>query len=633
MQGLDLTLKVLGEMPAERATETLLQALNEPAPTVRKKAFDCLLRSKWDSAALRLIAYYGRLDSHQKSRILERHEELIPHLRSILDHGKYDTKCNAIRIISDVGKIKLLHLLIPVFLHIDERVRRRAGRALMEVIENYMTLSGRMQHDKNTALAKAAARSRREISGVFRELLRSYPQHRERIILRGLLALGDNCHRLLMTSFQQGNDRTAADLIQVLQQPESEQWDIFLARMFIYHDELVRRRADFVLKKRGPRGIGKVIRQILNLAGVRSIINVATWWGAENWWKTVYENMDHYDEVHIQDKIFAAIHDSGTEAEYARKCLEKMSRSKSSRVRRMVVTEMNSLDKVDADLLLGFLQDPDEKVQLETTRSVIQSDHPQKDELIIRQLLSPHESVRDLASGVISQYSFKAYMRAFDSLGDRTRNLAASALVKIDGELGDELGEALAATQATTKLKALKIAAMARHDEKLEPLIIALSSDADSHVRATAVIALGRSNSDEAEMVLLNALKDPDERVVANAIEALEYRGKPEYLPAVKRFATSAVPRIRGNVVRFLYRFGDRDYRDLFLEMCDRGDRGTHATAIWLAETLDMPEAAKGLTKIIRGEGEPKVRQRAARALERIRTKDKTHYTKVGGGQ
>ncbi|RKY25242.1 MAG: hypothetical protein DRP79_06850, partial [Planctomycetota bacterium] len=71
MQGLDLTLKVLGEMPAERATETLLQALNEPAPTVRKKAFDCLLRSKWDSAAPRLIAYYGRLDSHQKSRILE----------------------------------------------------------------------------------------------------------------------------------------------------------------------------------------------------------------------------------------------------------------------------------------------------------------------------------------------------------------------------------------------------------------------------------------------------------------------------------------------------------------------------------------------------------------------------------
>ena len=623
MKGLDLTFRVLCDIARARATETIVDALNEPSALVRDKAFDSLLSRKWSVAAPRLIQYYSRLDSRHKSKILERPEELIPHLRSILEGGRYDAKCNAIQIIESAGKIKLLHLLAPVFSGIDERLRRQAGRALLHVVTNYMDFSKNVEQDATSPLAKAAARSRRELSAVLDALLRSYADHRERSILRGMLVLGGNCHRLLMTAFAPGNDRTATDLMQVLQRPETEHWDVFLARMFLSHKELVRRKADFVLRKRGPRAARDVIRRIFDLANTKPIVELSKWWGEEIWWKTVCESLDDYD-AGAQSKVFTVLCDSASQAENAQACFGVLAQSKSARIRRLVIAEMASCEQMDADTLAGFLHDPDEDVQLQTTRRLLEASHPCKEELVVRQLLSPYESVRALVSAEVAQYSFRAYMRAFNSMGDRTRTLAASALVKIDGKLEDELIRALASTQAETKVKALQIAALSRPDEKLESLIAGLASDYNPHVRATAVMALGSFNSKKSEEILFNSLKDSDDRVVANAIEALEIRGRPEYLPHVKQFMNSVVPRIRGNVVKFLYRFGDPDYRGLFLDMCRSNDRSSHATAIWLSEQLDPPEAEEGLAMILRGHTGANVKERAAKALKRIREKNQT---------
>lgn len=618
MQGLDLSIKILGDIPLARATETLIEALDEPSPEVRKEAFDCLLGRRWDEAAPRLVARYARLDNHQRSRMLERHEEIIPHLREILETGRYDEKCNAIQMISEVGKIRLLHLLTPVFSGIDERVRRRAGQVLMEAVASYMDLTERASADPAGALAEASARSRKELSALLTALLRSYPSHREECVLRGLLALGNNCHRLLMSVFAQGNERTATDLVKILQTPETEQWDVFLARMFLDKEEFVRNRADFVLKKRGPETVRRVIRHIFLIANLESITALSRWWGEEIWWKDVREHLDHY-EAAVQEKIYAIMRAGNTKSENADACMGKLARSDSPEIRRKVVEDMTARRNPDIETLVDLLQDPDEQVQLSTTRYVLESDHPRRTELVIRQLLSEHESVRKMASREVSKYSFRAYMRAFDSLGDRTRSLAASALAKIDGDLDDELSRALAAAEADTKMKALKIATLSRVEQKLEPLIITLASDSSPFVRATALLALTRYASEKAEEVILNALRDPDARVVANAIEALELMDRKDCLPRVKEFMHSPIPRVRGNVVRFLYRFGDEDYRNAFLEMCGCADRHNHATAIWLAESLDMPEAEEGLMTILRGRSDPQVHARAAGALNRIR--------------
>ena len=75
---------------------------------------------------------------------------------------------------------------------------------------------------------------------------------------------------------------------------------------------------------------------------------------------------------------------------------------------------------------------------------------------------------------------------------------------------------------------------------------------------------------------------------------------------------------VLGNVVKFLYRFGDADYAGIFMKMCGPNSHHIHATAIWLAG-LGLPEAEKGLRKILRSTDDRRIQARAARALRRIR--------------
>jgi HEAT repeat protein len=598
MNGIDLSIKVLIESPSERALDALLDGMaNEPMPPVRAKLFDCLLSGKWDVAAEKMIAHYSRLDSAQKSKILERQDSLISHLRGVLAHGTYDAKCNAIQIIADIGKTKLLHMLVPVFSGIDERLRRKAGEALLRMVLNHAEMTARLQPGDTSPLAAAAERSRNEILAVFTELHRSYNNHREQNVLRAMLAFGGECRPMLLSTFEIGSERAAADLSRVLIGATTEHWHPLVALMYLSRDESVRRKADFVMKKRGPAALPPVLHDIFLAGEPRDIATLADWWGTDTWWKVVAEHADSF-EAPAQAKLLAVATLPRSDGDKLLPCLEKLSHSASAHIRRQALAEITARTSAEMESLKDFLEDPDEEVQLQSTRTVISSDDPLREELVIRQLLSQYESVRKVAAEEVSRFSFRAYMRAFDSLGDRTRLLAASALTKINGDLEKNLAEALAAEGIDTKIRALKIIALAAPEEGLEPAVIALADDPNPYIRATAVMALSAFASKATELAVIKALKDPDGRVVANAIEALEFRGSATAKMLVKEFAASRTARVRANAVKFLYRSGDETYREAFLDMCEHGDNRMRASAKWLAEHLSMPEAAEGLARI-----------------------------------
>jgi HEAT repeat protein len=633
MSGLDLSIKILIESPSERALDALVDAIaHEPLPEVRATVFDRLIEKRWDLAAPRLVGSYARLDSSQKSKILERQDSLVPHLRKVLDEGSYDAKCNAIQIITDIGKTRLLHMLAPVFSGIDERLRRRAGLALLRTAQNYSALSGRLKPGDTAALAEAVARSRKDIFAVFAELFRSYKSHRESNILRGMLLLGEECHAMLMTAFDPGNERVAADLARILAENAVEHWDSMVALMYLSKDETIRHKADFVLKKREPQALRDALRKIFQLGEPKAVVDLAHWWGEPVWWKGVNESMDEFD-ASLQDRLLAVILDPRVNAEKSYPCLEKLTRSGTARIRRIAVAEITSRPKADVDSLSRFLKDPDEEVQLQTTRALLAFDDARREELVIRQLLSQYDSVRKVAAQEVSGYSFKAYMRAFDTLERKTRVLAASALTKINHNLEKELARALAGAEIETKIKALRIITVASPDEKMESDVIALASDANPFVRATAVAALGAFKSATARGAILAALNDPDSRVVANAIETLEFAGERNCLRVVKEFAHSTVPRIRANLVKCLYHFRDPEYRGLFLDMCAQADPAMLISAIWLARELHMPEAGVAMMRIIRGNAEEKVREKAADALAKIRSGGNPSDAKPGDEQ
>jgi HEAT repeat protein len=624
MNGLDLSIKILGESASERALDTLMDGLaNEPLACVRSKVFDCLLSQKWDEAAGKIIVHYSRLDSAQKCKVLERHDSLLPHLRSILDLGAYDAKCNAIQIINDLGKTKLLYMLVPVFSGIDERLRRRAGDALLKTVQNYIELKTRLTPDDTSALADAAGRSRDDALAVFTELFRSYGNHCEQNVLRAMLMLGDECHTLLMTAFEPGNERAAADLVRMLSVGIDKNWESLVARMYLSKNESIRRKADAIIKKRGQKSLPPVLRNILLIAEPKAVVELAEWWGAPTWWKLVTEIGDDV-EVFIQDKLIAVIRDPRTDTEKVLPCLEKLAHSKSARIRRLALEELTFRRKADAELLQSFLRDTDEEVQLQSTRALLHCNDPKKEELVIRQLLSQHAAVRKVAAEEVARFSFSAYMRAFDSLGNKTRMLAAAAISKLGGAPEKEVTKLLAAAETDTKIKALRIIALAGADQQVEPQVIALTVHPNSYLRATAVLALAVFPSAAAEQAIIKALRDSDDRVIANAIEALELRGDPACVPLAKQFMRHHTARVRANVVKLLYRFGDKAYRDIFLGMCKHFDRRMRSSAIWLAEHLRMPEAAEGLARIARSQTERKIRQKAANALETMAGGDQT---------
>ena len=143
-------------------------------------------------------------------------------------------------------------------------------------------------------------------------------------------------------------------------------------------------------------------------------------------------------------------------------------------------------------------------------------------------------------------------------------------------------------------------------------------------IKASAAIALSRMESREAQEVLMKLLQDTDDRVRANAVEALGHYNL-SYDWAMRIFPPLLKDehhRVRGNAGLAVFRFNQQMALDTVKRMFDSSNKNMRAAAAYCASQLQNKETAGWLATLVLTELDTDVVSSALRALERFNRKE-----------
>lgn len=165
-------------------------------------------------------------------------------------------------------------------------------------------------------------------------------------------------------------------------------------------------------------------------------------------------------------------------------------------------------------------------------------------------------------------------------------------------------------------LRILEVLAVIADGTRILPMLIQVLREPDPRLRSKAALLVGRTSKNL--QWVEQALREPDARLRANTIEAL-WSVDSEAVRAVLRAALrDPNNRVLGNALLGLYRLGDAGAIEPMLKMAEHPAPLFRATAAWvMGETAD-PRFLPTLARMVR-EADTNVRRHVFRALSQLK--------------
>ncbi|MCA8949927.1 MAG: HEAT repeat domain-containing protein [Planctomycetes bacterium] len=264
-------------------------------------------------------------------------------------------------------------------------------------------------------------------------------------------------------------------------------------------------------------------------------------------------------------------------------------------------------------------------VRLAAAQLVVELQPENSAALLTPLLGSSDPEARRLAIREVSQVSLARFLDRFDGMDQRARELAASALSKIDGRLIERLAGEFGSFDARRRVKALQVVGLLDAGAELRAPLLELLEDADVRVRATAVRLVQVTGSVDGLKVLIDALSDPDRRVRANAIEAFEQLDDPRHTELLTPFLRDRDNRVRANAAKALWNLGWPEARDVLVGMLKDDDARMRLSAIWAIQEVRFHGARELLQSRDAAERDPAVRARLREAIAAIENTATVH--------
>jgi hypothetical protein len=214
--------------------------------------------------------------------------------------------------------------------------------------------------------------------------------------------------------------------------------------------------------------------------------------------------------------------------------------------------------------------------------------------------------------------TFERYWSAFDRLNDPDRMHYGRQMLSRTPLFNAMLEPRLQARDPRDRVRAIRIASMLGVCQDFEDRFYELSREEHSEVRSAAISALGTLRTPLSKRILQTALVDPNDRVQANAVEAVESAGgrdvKAELMPKL----ASSNNRVRANAVKALLKLGVREAAETLIQMLQHEDRMHQISALWLIDKMNLFTLAGRVMELAEDDDDPQIRERAQQLIERL---------------
>ena len=131
--------------------------------------------------------------------------------------------------------------------------------------------------------------------------------------------------------------------------------------------------------------------------------------------------------------------------------------------------------------------------------------------------------------------------------------------------------------------------------------------------------------------MLRAALSDQDQRVQANAIEAIDVVGGTDEIGLLRPKLDADNNRVRANAVHVLLKRRVREAATALLEMLNHPNRGFRLSAVWLARQMRLRTLLPRIEAMAQTDPDPQVRRRAEEAIVDLTSAQKAPATPAAG--
>ncbi|MHC4606270.1 MAG: HEAT repeat domain-containing protein [Planctomycetota bacterium] len=591
--GLTVTFGTVAQLPAELAVPYLQAALAEPYGELQLKAFETLERIDRPDA---IIRSHASLAPEVRERVDKKRADYVRAARQLLKSDINRNRRAAYEFLTAFDEPNALRLVAQGVSDPSPAVRDGVFNALEKFALQYHYHLLRWQERRNEQSWTYLEKNRGAMMEAAEILLRAYTSHRRDVFISIAVESGGEAYRLISGVILGRRDPQLQDaFLRVMQQTNSPAAiDVLLRLLHERHERLCDIARTIFRYRRDSAFVSALARFLSGLQPGR-YAELAAATTDLPWWEALLAAKDlDPDEIaeHIRFVSKTALIPA-TQMKYLKYFLE----SDIPAARAEALTALGEKEVENfLEICKASLKDSSPEVQFAAAARIIDLNPPDKVRLLTPFVQSEHEELRHLAMREVARASFDRYLRSFDKLDDRTREIAARAIAKIDSSMIDRLTEEVGSLDPARRLKALKILDYAELEGDVQPTIRELLNDRDTRVRATAIKLVEMSGNIEAMRQVLQMLTDADRRVRANAIEAFEEIGDTRFAQILLPFCQDPDNRVRANAAKALWNLGRREVVDVLFGMLNHPDENMRSSAVWALGEI-RPEGVGGILR------------------------------------
>jgi HEAT repeat protein len=584
------TLQYLACLPVPRQVECLATALAERDEVVQRGAAQVLLGQGIRRPDV-VVDHWPDLLPEVQRDLAALRQELLPVAREKIVGGRDARRLAAFRLVDELGDLAAAELLA---VGISDSIAEVAGLAFAGVVRRVRAYAAARRSALERGDTEQASRDAGQEAAwqAFGTLLRRAPESRHQELCALLVEFGSLSLSLfrsvLLAQRDAGIGRAFAQALASGDGVGVAQLAIALA---LDADAGLQRIGLQVLRDRRDPGFAiGVARAVVALTDERAVAMVRSlrelpWWGAVQHAATGLP-------VTEATGVLAVLVAATVAVDQRQAAIETFCSHPDGAVQVAAVASLRQSGVAAGFAAIGrLLTNGAPPGQRAAAQLVIDLAPPDRVALLTPLLGVADAELRRLAMREVSKVSFGRYLERFDGMDERTREVAAKALAKIDTQMLDRLAEEIGALDPARRLKALQIVDVLGAGKDLRTPLLELLDDPDRRVRATAVRIVELAGSVESVQVLLDALGDPDRRVRANAIEAFEELDDPRYVQMLQPFLRDRDNRVRANAAKALWNLGCTEARDELVAMLDDKDELARVSAAWAIGEIAFPGA------------------------------------------
>ncbi len=596
--------------------QAFAQALPTADQTSLTSIATALLQRKHALGNVSLIEQYHRLPESTQRAILHDAPELTKALRIAMSEHKTAAPANALHIIHQSGSVRLVYLIPDQLRHGPAKLKDEAAKCLLE-----MALRTTSEGAGGGA-ALDAVEAGFVITAV-RDAIRFFGQHQRKDVLLAMLSLPLHAVTQLLKSLEPlGKDWThptgvtltrsdtlasrqallpalsvqplhpfALDGIRICQDTHTladalKHWHLLKLRRYRIAVKRIRNKEQYIpdaaaYEVEGPAGHTAGLVAWLSELPMESAALVREL-------STLNQAADEYTRLLALRKLLTLA--EGTKPE----------------------------DSVH-HAIAGYCADKSPPIVRIALTHLIRCHYPDITKVLAQLVNSPDPQIQRIAGKRLAPVAFAKLWDSWPKLSREQQIAAGRALIKIDPNFHAQLHDKMCLPDPQPKIRAMSIISELNQGLLLEDKLRQLSRDSNPRVVASAIKALGSADPVRNIPLIERALESDDDRVRANAVEALAKLGIGQHADLLVRMTHETESnRTRANAIHALMQMQAGDALQALSRMLNDTRAAHRASALWLVEEMGVTQVARDVAEMSISEPDKNVRKKAARVINHI---------------